>query len=384
MIWLWVLAMVAPLVGLGIALSREIDPGDWKGVRGPHGLVRIRRNKKKVIGVTAGVDAPGAIAFELRRENWFDRLAKRRGLALEGQAGHANFDDTFYLLVDETAVIDRFQRDGSLCVRLLELAGSKVPPGFNLARIVCAGGTLWAEYGWSRPFADAEVDRLVGGLQLRLQSIARDLPTTLPGTLSRAEQKRRAGVRLEAAVLWLFLAAFGGGVAVWFTGVPQIVDRSRLWWVSAYFTVLALVGIFDWARRHIGRTSRTHRQLALWATMGAPSLLVCVMFAVRGLDIWADPHRGYLRMGGITGVHTYSSRKMPTRYAADMFLLPPDHQPRGRVDKLRLQLDREDYGRLSLIGGVQVIEHPGLLGLRWIERVDDGDEWREKFGLKKP
>jgi hypothetical protein len=382
MIWLWVLSIVGPLAAVGALLLREIDPADWKGAPGPHGPLRVRRNKEKVISVAAGVPAPGALAFELRRENWFDRLSKRKGLAIEGQAGHRTFDDTYFLLGDDPELVDRLRRDRTLCNRLLELSGPRVPPGFRFARIVCAGDTLWAEYGWTRPFADAEVDRLVGGLQLRLQGIAGDLPTAPPGAPTPTELRRRAAMRLDALVLVLFLVAIGGCITVWFTGLPQIVDRGLLWAYSVYFTALLLGCVFDWGRRHVGRSSRTHRQFALWALMGAPSLLVCTMLAVRGLDIWADPHRGYLRMGGITDLDTYSSRKMPTRYAAEMVLLPPDHQPNGRVDKLRLQLDGEDYGRLSIIGGVQVVERPGLLGLRWIERVDGGDEWRQKFGVK--
>ena len=382
MAWLWVLSVVAGLGGLGWVCLQMMDPAQWKGTPGPHGPVRVTRNRSKVMAVFAGVPAPHALEFELRREIWYDRWLKRHGLAFEHQAGHANFDRTFFVLADDAMLVDRLRGDPTLCNRLLQLCGPGVPGGFKFARVACAGGTLWAEYGWTKPFMEAEVDKLVGGLQLRLQAIAPDLPTALPGSVSPAIAMRRAALRLEQAALLVFLAGLAGLAMLWATGLPQIVDRGRLWIYSALVAALFLVAILDWARTHLGRSSRAHRLFAIWLFIGAPGLVVCAMLWVRQVDITLDRHAGYLRMGGVTGVHTYSGRRLPRRYAADVFLLPPDADPHGRVDRVHLQLDVEDFGRLPLIGGVQVVEHPGLLGLRWIERVDDGDEWRERFGLK--
>lgn len=378
MTWLWILAALFNLGLLGLLMLRLVDTSRWKGTPGPHGPVRVTRNKDRVLAVAAGVAAPGALAFELRPESWFDRWFKHWGLAVEGQAGHANFDRTYFLLGDEPALVERLRQNRALCNRMLELSGPGVPPGYTFVRVVCAGDTLWTEYAWGRPFADADVDKLVGGLQLRLQSIARDLPTGVPGA---ADAKRRAAKRLELAALGLFLAAIAIGITLWATGLPQIVDRGRLWAYAAVLTALCLLAVFDWARRHVGRSSRAHGLFALWALLGAPSALVCAMLLVRQANVWLDPYDGYLRFGGVTGHEVSKSRKLPRRYAAEVFLLPPDHGPNRGVDQLRLRLDREDFGRLPLLGGVQVIERPGLLGLRWIERVDEGDEWRRKFGL---
>ena len=132
MTWLWVLSAVAPLVLMGFVLGRDIDAANWKGVPGPHGLLRVQRHKDRVVSVAAGVPAPGALAFELRKENWFDRLSKRKGLAIEAQAGHAQFDARYFLLGDDPVVVDRLQRERGMCDRLLELSGPRVPPGLGM------------------------------------------------------------------------------------------------------------------------------------------------------------------------------------------------------------------------------------------------------------
>jgi len=384
MAWLWVLSIVAFLGSLGWMALQMMDPARWTGTPGPLGPVRVNRQRDRVMSVAAGVPAPNAMEFELRREIWYDRLLKRHGLAFEGQSGHADFDRQFFVLADDPAVVARLQHDRDLCDRLLQLGGPGVPEGYKFARVVCAGGTLWGEYGWGKAFGEPDVAKLTGGLQLRLQAIAPHLPVATPGEKTTAQYVRRAALRLEQAALLLFLAGLAGLAMLWATGLPQVIDRRGLWLYAAGVTAVFVYAIFDWGRRHMGRSPRAHRLAAIWLFFGIPGLLVCAMLWVRQLDITLDRRASHLRIGGVTGTQVHNGRRVPTRYSADVFLLPPEGVAGGRVEKLHLQLDEEDYGRLPLIGGVQVVEHPGLLGLRWIERVDEGDEWRRKFGLDQP
>ena len=384
MTWLWLLSIVGMLFGLGTMCLTMMDVARWKGTPGPHGPVRVIRQRNRVISVAGGVPAPDTMEFELRKEIWYDRLLKRHGLAFEAQTGHAQFDRTFFVLADDPAVAARLQHDHALCDHLLQLAGPGIPAGYRFARVVCAGGTLWGEYGWGKAFGEPDIDKLTGGLQLRLQAIAPSLPRETPGEKTTAQYVRRAALRLEQAALLLFLAGLAGLAMLWVTGLPQVIDRTGLWLYAAGVTAVFVYAIFDWGRRHMGRSPRAHRLAAIWLFFGIPGLLVCAMLWVRQLDIGLDRRTSHLRFGGVTGMHVHKGRKVPTRYSADVFLLPPEEVPGGHVEKLHLQLDAEDYGRVPIIGGIQVVEHPGLLGLRWIERVDEGDEWRRKFGLDQP
>jgi hypothetical protein len=384
MTWLWLLTTVGFLFGLGTLCLNIMDVANWKGAPGPHGPIRVNRQRDRVMSVAAGVPAPDAMHFELRKEIWYDRLFKRHGLAFEAQTGHAEFDRTFFVLADDPAVAARLQHDHALCDRFLQLAGPGIPAGYKFARVVCAGGTLWGEYAWGKMFGEPDIPKLAGGLQLRLQAIVPSLPRETPGEKTTGQYIRRAALRLEQAALLLFLAGLAGLAMLWVSGLPQIIDRGRLWIYAAIVTAVFVYAIFDWGRRHMGRSPRAHRLAAIWLFFGIPGLLVCAMLWVRQLDITLDRRASHLRIGGVTGAHVHRGRKVPTRYSADVVLLPPEGVAGGRVEALHLQLDAEDYGRMHLIGAIQVVEHPGLLGLRWIGRVDEGDEWRRKFKLDAP
>jgi hypothetical protein len=385
MSWLWLLSVLVPLAGLGAMCLKMMDTAHWSGTPGPHGPIRIVRQKDRIVSISAGVAATNTMDFELRRELWYDRLLKRHRLAFEAQSGHAGFDQAFFVLADDPAVIERLRHDHALCDRLLDLCGPGVPPGYRFARVVCAGGTLWAEYGWTRPLVAPDVDRLTGGLQLRLQAIAPQLPFATPGEITTAQYVRRAALRLEQAALVVFLAGIAGLLVLLVTGLPQILDRRGLWSYAAGVAAVFLYAIFDWGRRHLGRSPRAHRLAAIWLFVGAPGLLVCAMLWVRQLDIGLDRRASFERSGSVLGLHVNKGRRGLRRYSADVLLRPREGDPDGRTEKLRLQLDADEYARLPRLGGVRVVEHPGLLGLRWVDDVQREPDWRrDSGGVSRP
>jgi hypothetical protein len=339
-----------------------------RGTPGPYGSSEVTRKHGRVLRVTAGVDAPSAVTFELRRETGFDRLATQLKWSVEAQVGHDAFDRTFYLASDDPAVVAWLRRDATLCDHLLELTGKGVPKGYRLLSLTCAGGQLRAQY--TADLGAAPPDKLVGGLLRRLHALARRLPRPVPGAPVARDPRRRLGERVLAIAFGLMV---GAQVAIYpyiDAGPPHTIDRGRMWLFGSAIT-LAVVGtgvVLLWER--LGGSSRAHTVLAGWLVVATPSVLVLATAGVREANIAFDRGDAFTARADVVGAHTQNLWKFGKRTFVHLERVPDpfdDAEVAALPMRLQVQFRNVDFWYIS--NRTLLVVRRGALGLRWVERV---------------
>lgn len=350
---------------------RHIDAFGFGARASPHGPTHVFRNRGRVVFAGAGVPAPASLRFEVKAENALDRLAKRLGISVEGQMGHPAFDRAFYLMCDDPMTLAAMQGNRALHAALLDLVGGQVPAGFRFAGLRCADGMLHAQYRNARWVRDVDPDKLMGGLQLRLQRIAQQLPLR-GGDTAPADRRRRDTYLVTTASFGALFVGAIGSLWIQYSGLPQVIDRAALWWAAAALAALAVVAGWRWIWPRLGRTSRAHLALLQLVLIGAPGALLCAMILVRQLDIGLDPWAPVARtaLSSQYRVHTY--RRLPDRYSIDVQTMNALTQDPAPDYAATLKLDAPQ-AREAGMGFVRVVEHRGAFGLRWVERVTRDD-----------
>src|SRR6478609_2843748 len=75
---------------------------DWRGDASGPGRFKRYGNKGRLVTLRIGMATTSELDFELKRENWSDRLANRLGISQEPQVDAPGFDEQVYIISDDT------------------------------------------------------------------------------------------------------------------------------------------------------------------------------------------------------------------------------------------------------------------------------------------
>ena len=342
--------------------------------------VRSSFHRKSVSKVAVALVVPDRFRFRIQRETWFDRFAKRLGIAHEWQTHDPKLDSRLFVVSDDRILLEALSRSERLCNALLDLGSS------NRWVLGCSHGRLWIEIwgSWSfdptgggphdpdprdrggpttpRTVAAAVAQQVVE----RLERIRDELATVAADLW---QPKRDPGIRYQNALLAITLCmGLAGIVALCLRlerGMPrQIVLEAivtRGVWITALSTgalcLLALALL-------IGR-SRTHRVLLEILLVVAPSS----WFVSTSLATWQNQHydtnppvvhelRVIEKNAGIPW----------RRHAFRRYRLTVEGWPDVRADRV-LEVGPDLFDSVWPQACLRVTWHQGYLGDPWISSL---------------
>jgi len=331
----------------------------WSGDRWGVGRFQRRTNKGQLIMLRVGMDTNSELDFEFKREGWYDRLAKRIGIADEPQVGNPVFDDEVYVIADEPRVAAFLAQDQALLLRMRSLVCAATR-GFEFRRLVCRRGQLWVMLKPSGGIADESGE--INWALAELEALSNALPA-VPGYGQRAFDRRF----MITAVLFglsagLALNAIVQGFRLLMIHFPFTVDDGRLWTLSLLLGAVIVCALLFAALVLLGRSARLHLLMAEILLYGGFGGVGTAFIELRDFNMEVDPGPPTLLSAQVTGKHKHTGKS--TRY----YLEVSDWNGTGRTQSI--QVDYSTYAGFSTGDALQVRQWPGALHVRWVERFE--------------
>jgi hypothetical protein len=285
--------------------------------------------------------------FAISRQTWYDRFAKRIGLALELHSGDPAFDDECYIRTEATEFVRAFvdDPDKRQAIRALRHLG--------FTEIALRDGEFQANWTGFDPAKNDQAD-LLADAATYVSMLAENLPMPEP-TLDENPSSSR-----QAANVTLWLLALGIGPAfLWvFWYKPVFVSELIL---AALPIVIPTYLIFLWLAGLLLRgTSTSHDR---WARLCGVGLIT---FALGGTGVVAAANAMFdtaeSKLHTTTVVNKRSSRgKSSTTY----YVACNSWRPGG--EQVEFTVSSSEYSRVILgQSRIEVTVSPGWLGVEWI------------------
>jgi len=363
---MWFVLSLLTLVGITVGIAWWRWGVDWKGEALGAGRYKLHSNKGKVQALRVGIAADAAVDFEIKPEGWFDRLGKSVGLAVEPQSNRRSFDEAFYILSDDARLVRALRLDAELLSRLEGIGRARVG-GFRFHRLVCRRGQLWIVF---KP--DGQPENHLEAAQWavpELLALAQALPALSPG-------QAPVGSRtvLYAVLLLAFSSALAinGGVHLFrilANGyVPYTVDTSQLWTLAVIAGAVLLVAMGLATMALLGGSSRAHLVLAQVLLLGGLGALATGFVELRDFNMEADRATAQEFATVVQGKHYTTHRKRGGGTGYTYFLELADWNRPGLT--LDLEVSPHTYDIRYLTQPLVVRQHPGFLGVRWVESIE--------------
>jgi hypothetical protein len=357
---MWFVLGLLCFAGIAWLLVHQRWNVDWRGNASGSGRFKRYVNKGRLVTLRIGMATPSELDFELKRENWCDRLANRLGISQEPQVGAPGFDEQVYIISDDTRLTALLRQDRELLARVQALVGTSAR-GFLFKRLVCRRGQLWVNLKPQGKDVD-EAGEIQWALD-ELQALSEALPA-LPAWKQRGVDRRFLHTLV---VLGISGALSINGMLQLFRMLvmhfPYTMDVAQLW-SYALLAAFAIVGALLFATvLLLGRSARMHLVLGevlLFGSFGA----VCTAFTeLRDFNMEAD--RGPPAELDATVLEKHFSRgSKSTTYYLDI------SDWTGRGGSQRIEVSQSDYERFTMSMPVRVRQWPGSLGVRWVESIE--------------
>jgi hypothetical protein len=363
---MWFALGIVTLVAITVGIAWWRWDVDWKGEPLGAGRFKLHAHKGKVQFLRVGVASGVAVDFELKPEGWFDRLGKSVGVAVEPQANRRSFDDSFYVLSDDERLVRALRLDPELLSRLEGIGRARVG-GFRFHRLVCRRGQLWIVF---KPEGKPEGHLEASSWAVQeLLALAAALPVLPPG------QSHVGDRTVLYAVLLLALSsalALNGGVHLFrimaMGYLPFTVDTAQLWSLAVVVAAVLLLALALATLFLLGRSSRAHLVLLQVLLLGGLGAAVTSFVELRDLNMEADRGKVQEFATVVQGKHYTTHRTRRGGTSHNYYLELSDWaRPGATYD---LEVDSSTYNARYLTQPLVVRQHPGFLGVRWVESVE--------------
>lgn len=357
---MWFVFGLVTLLGSIVLVHRHRREDRWVGTAYGRIHVEERRNPKTgtVLQLWSRIDADPALDFELKLESWLDRLAKFLRLSNEAQVGRPPFDRLCYVVSDDPAIRARLRADPALTERLRDLV--EIRGDYHFHRLVCRNGRLRVDFKPARK--DPQLSGMLPRLQTHLQGLAELAPSSPSRHRARDPYLGRS----------LFLLALSGGLAVSgfvqavrvaLFNLPFCVDVAPLWAYALPVAAVLVLALLVAALLLLAGTSRAHLVMLELLLVGGFGAIAVAWTEVRDFNIEADRTVATELLTTVQAKHERRGRRGRHSY----HLVVTDWNGGRRTQDLRVSARL--YARVRPGQSLAVLQHPGALGARWVERL---------------
>lgn len=199
------------------------------------------------------ISSPAFASFAIRRENWFDRLGKFLGLALEIHTGDAKFDETYYVESDAPRITETQLGDE----RVREAMASILSLGFTSVshrdqQLIAQ----WKPFQPKAAFTQAIHQNAAGALALLNRSLVH---APFDAQSETAARVRRESIRKTSMIVAIAIAVTGVISVVLGMNIYQPVEELRFLAYSLRYATPALIVALAATFKAFAGTSTGHR-----------------------------------------------------------------------------------------------------------------------------
>jgi hypothetical protein len=365
---MWFLFGFVTLAGfVAYTVYRRLD-ARWKGEPARAGAIdyqfRVDTYKDKIQKLRIGISAPAVFDFALKPETTLDGFFKAIAVSREHQVADEAFDRAVYIVSDDAGMCRKLASSPPVRAGILKLFDLK-GQSYRVDGVRCHQGRLWVRCspdGKPRPEEAALAAAQIVPVLAELAHALRDVPPDGSGKPARDPFVLRATLIL-ACSSGLAINGVVQLMRVHWDDFPFIVEPFELLLPAVVVgaAVTALLGAA--AIAFLKRTARTHLVLLEIALVGCFGAVATAYVEVRDLNIEWDRKEGVTYEAAITGKKVRTARRSPDRYYVSV-------EPLQYPGSSEIRVPRSAYNRLSVKDRVKLHVRPGLLGARWVERLE--------------
>jgi hypothetical protein len=356
--WLLVRLILAAAVGYARARYRpNLSRGTPAEVDGVDMRLVLRRGKNGVVGGTLVVDVGGRLEAAFRREGAWDRALKFVGLAREFQHGRADFDARVFVECDDEGLA-RALVDAPGVVEAMMDALQR-----GARRIWCGGGLIAVAWDGNLQPAPFATDLAAIAKAWRARP---EMATAVPDAF--AWRALLAEGLLWSLTTWMLVGVFELGA----TSFPRPASWGAVAGLGLTLALPAYLLLLVAARLLLRGSSHGAKVLTEIVIVAALTMPPLMILTIRDLDMRADTSAASVFTATVssTEMHEHRGRRGTTyTYHVEIDALRPVGASAVPADLIpwRYRVGKPTYQALGRGSPVQLLAHPGALGLPWIE-----------------
>jgi hypothetical protein len=364
---MWFVLGFVTLVGISVLMAWWRWGVNWSGT--PHGAGRYKlaTHKGKVQSLRVGIHTGVAFDFELKLESWFDRAAKSIGISVEPQANRRSLDELVYILADDERLVRALRSDRELVERFERIARARIER-FRFHRLVCRRGQLWLDFKPEKDPGDSL--QVVAWALQELPELAQALPALPAGRERGVDRQFLRAVVLLGLSSGLAINGLAQLVRMAVIGyLPLTVDTAQLWWLAAAVAAALLFALVAVSLALLGRTARAHWVLLEVLLIGGFGVLTTTFAELRDFNMEADGAPAQIHEVTVLGKHVTTHRTRRGGTSHSYYLELSDWN--GGAQAVDVQVSSSDYTMHLMGQRLQLRQHPGYFGVRWVESIGD-------------
>lgn len=306
--------------------------------------------------------------FSLKFEGKIDRFFKSLGLSSECQSGDTRFDETIYIVSDDTWLCSQLQTNDELRNLFYDIFWHYHEQNIQLMSLRGFDGRIIITANRdSKELDESLISDYARSVSVYLQKIALHLPSK--GSIHDQMYREPTGYAAHVFSIIIF-ALLANGAIILFADMttvqimPQLVHSFSVVPLSIKITIvilmLFLMAVFFFLRKS-SRLSPVATQIITLGTLG---ILLSSVAEIKEIDVQMDTSPSSIYESRITGKEAVHHRKRGTTY--HLYFRP--WEAGERVFDLIVPYSL--YAKSNEGDLARIYQHEGYLGYPWIENID--------------
>lgn len=316
----------------------------------------------KVTSINIGISCPIGANFSIKRQSAIDSFCKKMKVSNEFESDDPAFDDLFYVISNNHQIQKILVSSQEFRNSIKQIFAKRFPA--QAKALHCRRGRLWVVLKPTNGGDEDSLKSVTGALKSGLGNIKREL---------EALPKSQGALWHDPFVFKaVILLAVSSGMAIngatqlfrisW-SHLPVTYDLWPLFWDAVKFGSVGLGLLVVFSIYWLGRSARTHLVLIELLTIGLLGSVATAYTELRDWNMEFDKNPPVWIEATVVDKQTRKGRKGGRKY----YLVMNDWN--CDCGKYRMRVSYGLYDRSPSHGVIQVLQHPGRLGYRWIEDV---------------
>jgi hypothetical protein len=337
----------------------------WKSEGNSYGLeFRHVIYKNKIRKIYLGIKCTDAVSFSIKRQSWLDSFFKYIGVSNEFETNDSEFDDTFYLVTDNSALqrliatSDVFRSAIKNIMRLEEINNLK-PKDLH-----CRNGRFWVVFSVGGNYEKGSMDRISHSLQRYFSDVAFALSKETRSKVNWADPFVIKAVILLAISSGLAINGFIQLFRSYFGYFPLVLDNSAIFYDALQYGAVILLVFLIVALFNLRRSARTHIVLLELMVVGSVGIFLSLAMEMRDVNMEWDRSPPQIHKVEIVNKYIWKSngRRKRTHY----YVVVKDW--RCDCGNYKFEMSQNMYD--SIDGNhLSILQKSGYLGYPWISQV---------------